>query len=277
MVFLALGLLGLSGPVWAQEGPEPRPPVRWVQEESFTEGVKAVVEDVRALAVAPLHMDRYDALKLGGAAAVVGGLVAADHGIQHWVDKNNNSSTGRNVADGFSTFGSATTLLGVNAGVIALGVAKESYGGGGWIKEAGLVSLEAEVFSVAAVAALKELLGRSRPESNQGATNFRPFSGLNSSMPSTHAAASFAVAAVFADRFDPAIGWLSYGLATAVAASRVYTDKHFTSDVVLGGLIGWGLGKFLSRRHGGDPTDWQVRPITMPSGQGVGLAIGKQF
>src|SRR6185436_541741 len=199
------------------------PPIQ-AKEESVTEGVKAVVEDVRALAIAPFHMDREDAFKLGGAAAVVGGLVAADHGIQYWVDKNNKSATGKNVADGLSTVGSATTLLAVNAGVIALGVANQSYGGGSWLKDAGLVSLEAEVFSVAAVAALKEVMGRSRPESNLGATNFRPFTGLNSSMPSTHAAASFAVAAVFADRFDPAVGWVAYSLATAVAASRIYTD-----------------------------------------------------
>jgi membrane-associated phospholipid phosphatase len=273
---LAWGLLGLSSvPAFGQAGPE-SPPIQ-VKEESVTEAVKAVVEDVQALAVAPFHMDRGDAFKLGGAAAVVGGLVAADHGIQSWVDKNNQNSTGKNVADGFGTLGSATTLLAVNAGVIALGVANQSYGGGSWLKDAGLVSLEAEVFAVAAAAGLKVVMGRSRPESHQGATNFRPFSGLNSSMPSTHAAASFAVAAVFADRFDPAVGWIAYSLATAVAASRIYTDKHFTSDVVLGGLIGWGMGTFLSKRHGADPDDWQIRPMAMPSGHGAGLTIGKRF
>jgi len=256
------------------QGPER--PVHTVQEESLSEGVKAVVEDAKALLTAPSRMDRDDWLKVGAGTAVVGGLIAADHSIQDWVDRNNKSTTGKNVADGFNTLGNPITLAAVNAGVIAIGVANQSYGGGSWIKEAGLVGLEAEGFAVVAAEALGALTGRARPEKHQGSTSFNPFSG-NSSFGSTHAAASFAVAAVFADRFDPAIGWLSYGLAAAVAASRVYTDKHFASDVVVGALIGWGMGKFISRQHGGDPDDWQIRPLSMERGVGGGLTIGKRF
>lgn len=255
----------------AQQGP-----VQTVREESVTEGVKAVIEDARALVTAPLRMTGEDWLKVGAGAAVVGGFVAADHSIQDWVDRNNKSATGKKVADGFNTFGNPVTMAGVNVGVIAIGLANQSYGGGSWIKEAGLVGLEAEGFAVVAAELLSNVTGRARPERHQGATNFRPFSG-NTSFGSSHSAASFAVAAVFADRFDPAIGWLSYGVATAVAASRVYTDKHFTSDVIVGGLIGWGMGKFISRQHAGDPDDWQIRPLSLEQGVGTGLMIGKRF
>lgn len=251
-------------------------PITVVREESVGAAAKAVVEDAGALLTAPLRMGGEDWLKVGAGAAVVGGFVAGDHAIQDWVDRNNRNATGKKVADGFSAVGSAGTMAGVNVGVIALGLVNQSYGGGSWVKEAGLVGLEAEVFAVAATAVLKEVSGRARPEQRLGATNFKPFSG-NTSFGSTHAAASFAVASVFADRFDPAIGWLGYGFASAVAASRVYRDKHFSSDVVLGGLIGWGMGKFISRRHGADPDDWQVRPLALDHGVGTGLMIGKRF
>lgn len=276
---LAMTLCGLLIPSLAiaqaqAQGPER--PVYTVEEESLSEGVKAVVEDAKALLTAPSRMDRDDWLKVGAGAAAVGGMIAADHSIQDWVDRNNKSTTGKKVADGFNTFGNPITLAGLNVGVIAVGVANQSYGGGSWIKEAGLVGLEAEGFAVVAAEMLSAVTGRARPEKHQGSTSFNPFSG-NSSFGSAHSAASFAVAAVFADRFDPAIGWLSYGVAAAVAASRVYTDKHFASDVLVGGLIGWGMGKFISRQHAGDPDDWQIRPLAMERGVGGGLVIGKRF
>jgi membrane-associated phospholipid phosphatase len=252
-------------------------PVKTIEEESLTAGVKAVVEDAKALVVAPMNMDRYDAMKLGGALAVVGGMFAADPSIRNLANRNQ-SATGKNVADGLSAFGSAGTLAGLNVGVIAIGLARESYGGDSQWKEAGLVGLEAEAFAVAATALLKEVTGRARPEANRGATSFRPFTGLSSSFASSSAAASFAVATVFAERFEsPTVAWMAYGLATAVAASRVYTNKHFASDVVAGSLIGWGLGHFINRRHSGDPTDWQIRPMAMEHGMGAGLMVGRKF
>lgn len=274
LVCLCLGLPFPSGVAYAAEGEQS---VKAIKEESLTEGVKAVIEDAGALVVAPLHMDRYDAMKLGGAMAVVGGMFAADSSIRNLVNRNQ-STTGKNVADGLSAFGSASTLAGLNVGVIAIGLARESYGGDSQWKEAGLVGLEAEAFAVAATALLKEITGRARPEANQGATHFRPFTGLSSSFASSSAAASFAVATVFAERFEsPAVAWMAYGLATAVAASRIYTNKHFASDVVAGSLIGWGLGHFINRRHSGDPTDWQIRPMAMEHGMGAGLMVGKRF
>ncbi len=270
---LHFGLSALQGVAYAAGGDQP---VKVVKEESVTEGIKAVIEDAKALGIAPLNMDRDDALKLGGAMAVVGGMFAADPGIRDLAQRNQ-STTGKKVADGFSTFGSAGTLAGLNAGVIAIGLARESYGGDSKWKEAGLVGLEAEGFALAATALLKEITGRARPEANQGSTHFRPFTGLNSSFASSSAAASFAVATVFAERFDPAVGLVAYGLAAAVAGSRIYTNKHFTSDVVAGSLIGWGLGHFINRRHSGDPTDWQLQPMTMERGAGGGLMLGKRF
>ncbi len=250
-------------------------PVSVVKEESIAEGVKAVIEDAKALMLAPLNMDRYDAMKLGGAVALVGGLIAADHPIQNFVD-HHTSSKGRDVGNQISNWLGPGPLLGYNAAAIAIGVASESYGGSSKLKEAGLVSLEAEGFAIVAVSALKLVTGRARPESNEGATHFRPFTGLNGSFVSGHAAASFAVATVFAERYE-GVGWIAYPLAIAVSASRIYTDKHFASDVVAGSLIGYGLGHFINRQHSGDPTDWQIRPMVMDGGLGGGIMIGRRF
>ncbi|MFM8552423.1 MAG: phosphatase PAP2 family protein [Nitrospiraceae bacterium] len=271
-----LSVLVGAGAVWEPVALAAGEQITVVKEESIGAAAKAVVDDAGALLTAPMRMNGEDWLKVGAGAAVVGGFVAGDHAIQDWVDRNNKSATGKKVADGFNTFGNPITMAGVNVGVIALGLANQSYGGGSWIKEAGLVSLEAEGFAVVATEMISNIAGRSRPNKGQGATHFSPFSG-NTSFGSSHSSASFAVAAVFAERFDPAIGWLSYGVAAAVAGSRVYTDNHFASDVVLGSLIGWGMGKFINRQHSADPDDWQIRPLTLDQGTGTGLMIGKRF
>ncbi len=248
---------------------EPNPP------ESFSKGFKALWEDSIYLATWPTRMTSRDALVLGGVFAGIGGLIAADHGIQHFVQKNT-SSTGRGVADVFNGIGSPAAILGLNAGLIALGVTTWSYTGDSRLKNAALVSLEAEVFTLASVFVIQEVVGRAPPNQNKGATHFRPFSG-DDSFPSGHAAVSFATAAVFADRYEQPVGVIAYGLATAVALARVYSDKHFASDVVAGGLLGWVIGKALSARHSYLDSDIEIRPLALDRGHAIGIMVVKQF
>jgi membrane-associated phospholipid phosphatase len=83
----------------------------------------------------------------------------------------------------------------------------------------------------AVVEALKWGVNRTRPD---GDTNRR-----NSSFPSSHAANACAIAAVLSRRWRrwaiPA--WLA---ASFVAASRVYLDRHWLSDVVFAAVLGVG-------------------------------------
>ncbi len=234
-----------------------------------------MLDDAKALVRLPLNLDRSDVLKLGGAIGVVGGLIAVDHPLRTFVQRNT-TSKGTDAANRVIDWLGTGPLLGYNAAAIAIGVANESYGGGSRLKEAALVSLEAEGFAIGATSALKFLTGRARPERNQGATHFRPFMGLDTSFASTSAAASFAVATVAAERYSGA-GWVAYPLAGAVSVAKIYTDKHFASDVVAGALIGYGLGHFINRQHIRDPTAWQIRPMAMEHGVGGGFLIGKQF
>jgi membrane-associated phospholipid phosphatase len=76
----------------------------------------------------------------------------------------------------------------------------------------------------AAVEGLKWCVGRTRPD---GDTNRR-----NSSFPSSHAANAFAVAMVITRRWRRAAipAWVG---ALVVAASRLYLDRHWLSDVVM--------------------------------------------
>jgi len=68
------------------------------------------------------------------------------------------------------------------------------------------------------------------------------------SFPSGHATASFAFASVIAHRYpkNPWLKWGAYGLATGVSFARVAGKKHFVSDIVAGGVVGYVTGTYMS-------------------------------
>jgi undecaprenyl-diphosphatase len=92
---------------------------------------------------------------------------------------------------------------------------------------------------------LKSALERERP--------YVPFpdpepllgTSFNYSLPSGHAATSFAAAAVLA-RADRRLAPTVFVLAAAIAWSRVYVGVHYPSDIAAGALLGLLVGGALS-------------------------------
>jgi membrane-associated phospholipid phosphatase len=68
------------------------------------------------------------------------------------------------------------------------------------------------------------------------------------SFPSGHAATSFAFASVIAHRYPHNfwLKWGAYGLATGVSLARVGGKKHFVSDILIGGTLGYVTGSFMA-------------------------------
>ncbi|MEF3280580.1 MAG: phosphatase PAP2 family protein [Elusimicrobiota bacterium] len=93
---------------------------------------------------------------------------------------------------------------------------------------------------------LKYSTVRARPYVEEGKDKFTPFIFKTSrnSFPSRHTASAFSIATVFAERSNYlSIKIIAYSLATATAFERVYSDKHWASDVFSGAVIGYFIGK----------------------------------
>lgn len=147
-----------------------------------------------------------------------------------------------------SQLGAAYTVAGLSGATFLLGeVTKDDH-----LKETGWLSLQAMAHSQAAVFAIKQLTNRARPVSGDGRGGF--WSGGNS-FPSGHATTSFALATVFAYEYRDhlAVPITAYTLASAVAASRLSARRHWVSDIVVGGSMGFLIGRFVYKRHH-DPT-----------------------
>ena len=111
--------------------------------------------------------------------------------------------------------------------------------------------VEALAFTKLVTGLAKSAINRTRPYSNPDPLTADPgaFSGTHSklSMPSGHTARAFAVASVLSHQFD---GWYvsvpAYGVAGSVALERVRSGDHWLTDVMVGGTLGYLIGRTVS-------------------------------
>jgi membrane-associated phospholipid phosphatase len=99
------------------------------------------------------------------------------------------------------------------------------------------------------VQVLKLASQRQRPPTDHSSGEF--FDG-GSSFPSGHAISAWSVATVIAEEYGqhrPLVRIGLYGLATAVSISRFTGRKHFLSDALVGSAMGYGIGRFVYRKH----------------------------
>jgi len=95
---------------------------------------------------------------------------------------------------------------------------------------------------------IKMGVGRVRPRDSQDALVFHPFS-QNSSFPSGHTTLAVAIATSLAHSTPD--GWsdiLFYGAAGVTGFARINDNKHWLSDVVAGSVVGYLVGRQLTRR-----------------------------
>jgi len=96
--------------------------------------------------------------------------------------------------------------------------------------------------------AIRGATGRLRPYQSNYQNVF--FQG-GDSFPSNHSALAWAFASVVAHEYPNLYAQLgAYGLATGISLARVASSQHFLSDVFLGGLIGYQVGRQVYKaRH----------------------------
>lgn len=113
---------------------------------------------------------------------------------------------------------------------------------------------------------VKQLTHRHRPYQDDIPNHANwdgPFSDIHyNSFPSGHSTAAFSMATVFAMEYRSTI-WvpaLAYTLATGTAVSRLYDNKHWVSDVVIGSALGFVTGRFMWKQSQGNHKQVMVLP-----------------
>ena len=206
--------------------------------------------------------------------------VGAGTGVLFLIDEpiadflqDNQGSFGDDVAEFANKFKDPPVYAVATAGTLALGLAT----GNRKITVTGLHIAGAYGLAGAANIGIKWMLGRSRPsQTPDDPTNFNLFDGgENSAFPSGSAAVTYSLAAVLSDAIDRRpVSVVLYSAAGLNAWSRVYQNKHWISDVVLGGILGVTTAKLINGR-------WNIAgfrlPTATPSRDGMRLGYTLRF
>jgi len=117
-------------------------------------------------------------------------------------------------------------------------------------QETGALSAEAFANAVPVYVGLQLVTGRERPIEGSGNGRFWRNNALNGSFPSGHALFTWSMASVIAHEYPrPWVKWLVYGTATAVSVTRFTGREHFPSDVVVGSVVGYLIGRHIFQTH----------------------------
>jgi len=233
--------------------------------------VRNILLDQKEIWTSPFHMHKKDAPLWIGFGAITAALIATDHRSSKSFENSQGQVTWGNR---ISNIGSVYTIIPVAAGFYLGGV----LGNDPKARETGVLGAEAMIDTLIVVEVLKPIAGRNRPDSIDAPGRF--FKG-GSGFPSGHAIESWALASVVAHEYSHSklVPIAAYGLAAVVSTARFAAQKHYASDIVAGGAVGWFIGTYVYRTHEdhalhhhafGNP---KIVPQVQPSERAYGLGI----
>ncbi|MCX5792322.1 MAG: phosphatase PAP2 family protein [Elusimicrobia bacterium] len=256
-------LLQAGAPAFAAERPVPDPAGYG----------KRFWEDLKELPGKPGTWSKSQWYLAGGVLAVTGGALLVDENIRRFNEKHR-SEGWRNLSFASTHFGDVTYQVPIISGFYLGGLAFGSM----TMRKIAADATEASIIAAFLInPALCFITGRALPKAHEEPGKFVPFRLHRFSFPSGHTSAAFALASVLDVDLRSAFGYwqtpLLYGIAVSVAHSRVYDDKHYLSEVILGGAIGWSIGTWIASKDRGGRSVPQRALTLEPTVNGAQLAL----
>jgi len=210
---------------------------------------KNIFQDQTALFTTPLRMRPENLVWVAPALFAGSVLVASDTAFESHLPK---GSTTVKLAAHLSDAGMAA-LLGTGAGLFLWGQKTQDERK----RETGFLAGEAAIEAYLDSSVIKYIAGRERPGTGNNRGEF--FTG-GDSFPSSTSAVSWAAASVIAHEYPGTLTkLLAYGTAEGVNLGRVIGQKHWSSDSIIGGALGWYIGRQIYRARSSkeiDPANW---------------------
>src|SRR6185295_6619495 len=233
---LPLVLAGAVGIAAAEEEAPAMPP-----RKTFREAFKTFIHDGGYLMTFPARINAKGVWLTVAVGAATALTIGRDQEIREQVLESDSRTLGR-IATKLEPLGRSevqAAALGTLY-LAARGARNER------LVSAAATAFESYLWSMLITSVVKGAFGREAPNRGSGEGEF--FAG-ETIFPSGHTTRSFAIAAVFADRYGRKAAFVAYPIASLIGWSTVQEDKHWASDVVAGVGLGLAIGKGIVARH----------------------------
>ncbi len=226
----------------------------------------------------PFHFDDEDLILTGIIAGATAFSFTFDNPVRNSIGNLRSPSLDKAARFG-EKFGNGLYVAGLSGVLYLVGhIFQEEE-----LRKTGLMLAEAIFLNGVVTEGLKIITGRSRPFINEGNQEIdffaMEFEDEENSLPSGHTSTAFAVATVLSERIDNLYASVAlYSLAGLTAFQRVYNDKHWISDTILGAALGTVIGlkvvKLNSENDNHDSSiDMNITPIVNRNSYGVGVVF----
>ena len=203
--------------------------------------VTNILSDQKAMWTSPFHTRPEDRKWWGIFGLGIAALITEDRRIS---DSIGYGTTQVSFSKNVSRIGAGYTTGPLAAGFYFYGKWKDD----AKARETGALAAETLLDSTIIVNLLKLASGRERPSLVAGKGRF--FKG-DDGFPSGHAIITWSFASLIAHEYasGKVTPILAYSLASVVSVSRFTARKHFASDILAGGAMGWFIGRYVFEHH----------------------------
>lgn len=228
---------------------------------------KSYLLDARDIFIAPAHWNsRQWITATAMSTTAVTLLFTADQSIHDWAQKNKTGLTDNISKYGLEPWGRGIYSMSTMSIFYIYGAVNKNERA----KKVALLGLKAYVLTGLLINIPKYVFQRERPFINNDPMVWHgPFSNYkNNSFPSGHSLSAFAMATIIASEYTEykTISYTAYSIAGLTALSRIYDNKHWGSDVLIGAALGWATAKLIYNHN-----NWNINvsPYFTPNTTGM--------
>lgn len=192
----------------------------------------------------PIELRSSDMYKLAGALSLGVVVFNNDRAVMDYVQETKTPQMHTAVDIG-NLMGSQMGIVPVAAGAYFMGAVMKQ----GKLKNVGLFTIGAGIATQIVTEAFKKTFERVRPNQTDSPYDF--FQDGNNSFFSGHNSGAFSLATVISEVYKdkPLVPYLAYGVAALTMYSRMYDEKHWGSDVLMGAIAGHLITKIFIRSY----------------------------
>jgi membrane-associated phospholipid phosphatase len=197
----------------------------------------------------PVHWHGKDFVRLGIVAGGAAAFATADYSIKQ-VFIHNSGNFWTSVTNQIEPFGNAYSPYLIGAMYLTGVIAHDRK-----LESASLMTAKSVLISTLIYVTAKSVVRRGRPTYGNDPFSFDPafsMSKTHTSFPSGHMNTVTTVATALAEIYGkdhPWVPWVTYSVAILTGTTRLYQDRHWSSDVWVGASLGYFVTKSIFRHQ----------------------------